>query len=204
MSKLPWPTKGDKAFSDEGAGKSFQLRNVRYWHLPQHANAFRVAAEMVIQTYVNAPRQPYHDDLVFPVVYLYRHYLELKMKDLIRLGARVGLLENETVQKSLGCHGLEQLWGHVKELLTKRWPDAEDDAPEHVESVIAEFHLTDPDGQTIRYERDRAGKRNKYENLPDLVSLSTLYETMERVSTFFDAAYDGVDAGLQDMEHGGP
>lgn len=204
MTDMPWPTKGDKAFSDEGVGKSFHVPNVRHWPMPQHADAFRVAAEMVIQTYVNAPRRPYHDDLVFPVVYLYRHYLELKMKDLIRRGVKAGLLDEDAVQKSLGFHGLEQLWVHVKELLERRWPNAEDDAPAHVESVISEFHQTDPDGQTIRYERDRAGKRNKYEHLPDSMSLSTLYETMERVSTFLDAAYDGVDAGLQDMGYEGP
>src|SRR5262245_10986134 len=100
MKKLPWPKQGDKAFSSKGRGKSFNVPNVSYWPLPQHASAFLNAANMLVCTYEEAPQRPYHDNLVFPVVYLYRHFLELKLKDLITLGVRAGLLKRDEVKEA--------------------------------------------------------------------------------------------------------
>lgn len=77
MAKRPaWPSKRIRAFSSAKTGKSgkaFDLKSV-YWRFPQHANAFKLAGDMVIDAYDGARRVPHHDELFFPVAYLYRHY----------------------------------------------------------------------------------------------------------------------------------
>jgi hypothetical protein len=48
--EMAWPAKGNKVFTALGEGKKFDL-SVTLWRYPQHAEAFLMAAEMVIDSY---------------------------------------------------------------------------------------------------------------------------------------------------------
>jgi hypothetical protein len=198
---IPWPKRGNKAFASSADGKFFHLPSSQFWHLPQHSEAFKLAAEMIINSHENAPRSPHHDELSFPVAYLYRHCLELKLKKITMIGIHLNILQRSDKILDLlnKKHGLAKLWTKAKAVINERWAGAEQESPKAVEAVINEFHQADPSGQAFRYCTDSNGKRFRHERLPDHISLATLRETMDAVCTFLDACYDGLDDSLQAM-----
>lgn len=63
------------------------------------------------------------DSLIFPIVYLYRYYIELRLKSLLHDGNR--LLDIEHKQKP--SHQLSKLWSKVRDILVELWPDVSKD-----------------------------------------------------------------------------
>lgn len=77
-----WPTPGDKLFQDRKSEESFHLDSIRCLG-STHAKAFVLAAEKIIEThYKGIHRLGYDDYLFFPVVYLYRHAMEIELERL--------------------------------------------------------------------------------------------------------------------------
>lgn len=186
---FPWPKKGNKAFASAESGKSFHLKSI-FWSYPQHAGAFKLAAEMVIDRYEDDPESPYHDELLFPVAYLYRHCLEIKLKDLIRVGIAVKFFKRADVKDVLNDHNLAKLWTKVKKLVAHRWPNEDPTPLNAAEAIVNEFHQADPNGQVFRYDRDNGGRPHRYDKLPEFISLAKLRNTVDGVYTFLDTCRD--------------
>ncbi len=197
---FPWPNKGDKLFVEEANinEKAFHLGLYMRTGI-QHAGAFKAAADIVIDSSEEANRREYQDDLLHPVAYLYRHALELKLKELVRYGIAMHCYNRADVEEILGRHNLAKLWTQAKLAITHRWPQDDLADVKAVEAVVNEMHQTDNDGQKWRYGSDKDGRPNRHEGLPEFVSLKSLRKTMENVFTFLDACGDGIDDGLQSM-----
>lgn len=189
--KSAWPSKRNRAFSSAKSGKgskAFDLESI-YSRFPQHANAFKLAADMVIDAYDGARRVPHHDELFLPVAYLYRHFLELKLKSLIRVARDQGFFRNDQrrIQRILGRHDLLDLWTQVRKFLEDGWPGGPSGPLDGVENVVKQFHKADPDGQTLRYDRDKAERKlNRPDKLPHFIWLRTLRRTMDGVYRLLD------------------
>lgn len=185
-----WPKKGERAF---GPGVSSDARSgLDAFVLPSegaYVAGFQRAADMIVIAARNDDLNP--DDLFFPVAYLYRHHLELMLKELVRLGAGMGALGD--CESLLGEHNLHRLWNKAKELIQSVWPSPLGDDIKAVERVILEFHKLDPSGQTFRYCRDKDGSP-LLASAPSRVDLGALASTVDAVSRFLDAAYAGIDA----------
>lgn len=185
-----WPKKGDRAFvpsvspSDRAKLEAFVLPSEG-----MYAAGFQRAADMIVDAAQCDEANP--DDLFFPVAYLYRHHLELMLKELVRLGRRLGSLHE--CEGILGKHNLRSLWNKAKQLIKEVWPDSPDDDLRAAEQLVLEFHEHDPSGQTFRYARDKAGASHMKDG-PDRVDLVNLRETVGAVSNFLDAAYAGIHA----------
>jgi hypothetical protein len=151
---------------------------------------FQRGADMIVDAAKKDDLHP--DDLFFPVAFLYRHHLELMLKELVRLGVQSGALEK--CEDCMAKHNLHKLWNKVKTLIQKVWPDsAGDDLLLAVERVILEFHKLDPAGQAWRYARDKRGNVH-FRHGPEQVDLLNLKTTVEGVSAFLDAAYAGIES----------
>ncbi len=197
---LPWPKKGDRAFVDGDMNESLHLASINKLFHP-HAEAFKLSVEMVIDAYQNRPRLGHCDELFFPICYLYRHCIELKLKELIRLGLAMrfygpgdvtklkGRPKTETEKGRHGVlqgHNLANLWNFTHKFLRAKFRD-EDQTPERAtEAVILELHQADPNGQVFRYERDNDGKRHEHETVSEFVDLDNLRRTMDNVCSFLD------------------
>lgn len=190
--------KGMKAFAYTKEGKFFHLQSTKLSPMyPQHAEAFKIAADMIIDSHEAAVNGPHHDTLLYPVLYLYRHCLELKLKDLVLLGIKCGDFQLDAVQEVLGEHELCPLWTKVRRFLLKHYP--EDKQLPFIEAIIQEFHQVDKDGQTLRFDRQKDLKKRHYDKLPQYISVTNLRKTMDAVYHHLDSAYAGVldwwDAG---------
>lgn len=193
-----WPKKGNKAFVAPKGGKSFHIERLA-WHWPQHAQAFKLAAELVVDAYEEADRRLEYDELFYPVAYLYRHCVELRLKDIITTGLGMHFFKKADVKEAMENHNLARLWNHAKKLLKDRWKGADETPLKAVESVINELHQVDPTGQAFRFDADKSGRRFRHDKLPTRVSLKELRKTMDGVFTFLDATASELHQNLSDM-----
>jgi hypothetical protein len=186
------PKKGMKAFKATQTGKFFHVQSTLLSPFyPGHAEAFKLAADMVLDSHDAATTGPHNDKLLYPTIYLYRHCIEVKLKDVILLGVRMGNLTfNDKLNDIVTAHDLARLWTKAKQVLLLNYPKDKEQVSA-VEAVVQEFHQIDKDGQTMRYDRDTSLKKRKYDHIPTHISIPNLRATMETVYSYLDGRYGG-------------
>jgi hypothetical protein len=132
------------------------------------------------------------DCVILPIVFLYRQYLELSIKDLVETTRAI----EEDSSGYPKHHNLKELWTEAKRLIKQHY--GEDTPPEidYIDPCIEEFHQHDPESFSFRYPTDKKGNVN----LRGLnhINLRNLYETMDRIAAFLDCI--GADLG-QKLEY---
>jgi hypothetical protein len=125
--------------------------------------------------------------MVWPLVQLWRHHLELSLKWLIATatGPRQGAPYPEH-------HNLERLWQEAKPHLVRIVPKAPEYEP--VEANILELHRIDPRGVGFRYPFELGSLDGSLRSAPHEVNLPNLHRRMEAVANFIDAAHSAVTA----------
>lgn len=138
---------------------------IQHWGEVDHAYkaGFRRAAFQLTERMCEQPVN--QDSIVYPIVYLYRHHVELMLKDIFRLAA--DLLEESITgsqEKHLGRHDLAQLWGMVRPMLdpvcklvgSDPLPSADLDG---IDAYMRQLNVYDPRGESFRYARSRDATR---------------------------------------------
>src|SRR5688500_6883404 len=93
---------GMKAFDCNDTEKFFHRDSARPLPFyPSHAESFKLLVDVALDAH-EASSGPHNDRMVFAVIYGYRHALELKLKDLVRLGVYCKEFRVEDVAKMLG------------------------------------------------------------------------------------------------------
>jgi len=194
--ELKWPKAGDGAFRE--AKPPICVLQLCAFVTPSDATytlGFRLAADAVIEKARQESTQP--DLLLIPVAYLYRHYLELMLKNLVHMGVKGNLIV--VSDNRLTRHDLGKLWQSAKEMVEAFWPASPSDDLNAVEQVIREFHHFDPDGQSLRYAYNKSGNAN-LSGVPAWIDLDVLQSTMKAVANFLEA----VETGIDDADPGPP
>lgn len=93
------------------------------------------------------------DLLVYPVLFLYRQYLELQIKDLIRQGHRLKNIGNDFPKH----HHIGNLWEVCHKLLSEISPGDSVAELKEIARLIAEFSAVDPGSIGFRYPQDKDG-----------------------------------------------
>lgn len=155
-----------------------------------YIEGYRHAAEILAAHVVSNCRD--HDHLVYPLVFLHRHCLEIQLKRIIHLGGHL----LELPQCDLGHHRLDKLWADARPILEKTWPGASPEPLEDVASVVHDFAQTDPISTAFRYAADKQGNRS----VPELrhINIQTLAEVMARVTECLDGCALGLRSALDD------
>lgn len=125
--------------------------------------------------------------LVYPIVFLCRHFIELRLKELIS-GINYSLSEKYSFPDG---HNLDTLWNTYKSLVPKA---GESFVPEkkvltNAERLIKEFNLVDPNSMCFRYPVDKSADRNPSLTMTNL-DLENFRLTMEKLFNFFDTQSD--------------
>ena len=126
------------------------------------------------------------DLLVFPILFAYRHWLELRLKSLIALGQR---WRGEDIEPAL-THKLEVLWPLAREAIEAAFPDDPADL-DTVGSIVDELVAVDPESMSFRYARDRKGQLNLPVGL-ERVNLGHIATVMLQVGISLEGAADGM------------
>lgn len=178
---IPWPQRGDQLFQ---AGEDWQSNacfnfSREQWNL--YCIGFLRGAESLAEKVVGEAREV--DVLVIPIIYMYRHYIELRLKDIIRLGQ---YLVNQT-QQIPAHHDLQNLWSMARKLIQQiELDNGEDRTLDVVECHIHEFAGIDRKSLTFRYPVSKDGRTTE---VPfDVINIANLKTVMEKLSSFLEAA----------------
>ncbi len=176
---LNWPELAKPLFLEDGPGPTANL------YRPAHTQlliswGYKDAADFLIE---DRPREA--DLIVYPVVFLYRHALELALKDLI---LQLGLT-------SKPVHSLESLWKRLAPALDEKFPDPNSEARAAVEARLLELHQVDRNGEAFRYAHFRDGQPTM-QGL-EYIDLGHLKRAMDEVFGYLGAAWDVIDVTRQ-------
>jgi len=135
------------------------------------------------------------DYIIFPLAFLWRHYVELALKEIIVLGRE---LQGEAFTKLPTHHRLLALWEAAKPYIIVH---GSLDSPElaNVESNINELERIDPYATGFRYLLDRSQKARGLTEHPSDVNLGVLQEAMVALGAFFEGVNSCQSAALDHM-----
>lgn len=161
-----------------------------------YASAYREAANRLIQTL----RGRSSDELTLPIVFLYRHYVELTLKDLVSMGNKKYSKPStpdfeKRLESILNGHRIDLLWQELKPLLRQLYPPSEKSGEiEVVEACLLEFSKVDESSMSFRYPVDKKHKQPILQNNPHLqhlayIDVHHLAEKMAAMAGFFMSSY---------------
>lgn len=131
------------------------------------AGGYYKGANLLVETLEKNPS----NILVYPIVFLYRHYIEIQLKAILLEFQTRGCQVN-----GLHGHNLERLLTQVNTLCNQ---ESLPPVSNHICDKILEFNDFDSTSQTFRYSEDRRGNQNIPEH--DTLGLASLKETMKGV-----------------------
>lgn len=149
------------------------------WHI--YAIGYKDAADILVAHVEEHKRG--QDTLVYPVVFLYRQYLELKIKNLIRQGRCLQDI-HEPFPKT---HRIDELWKVCSDLLREIFPGDSEEEQAQIARLIEEFCQVDPTSTAFRYPEDLDGNPS----LPPVVrhiNLRNVKEVIDKISVILVGA----------------
>ena len=95
------------------------------------------------------------DILIYPIVFLYRHHIELRLKELLKKGR--SLLGEE--YKKDKRHDIDSLWRECEKILKRIEPKSKKDL-QNIWKIIKDLHKIDKGSTNFRYSTDKEGDRS--------------------------------------------
>ncbi len=178
----------------------------------EHTIDYKDAADLLLKHAVETDRR---NRMVFPTVFLYRHYIELILKEII-MNSREFLKMSRPFPKG---HDLLRLWKICRELMeaADKVVDAgfaESDAYQDeivslydaLEADIGRFAEVDPDSEHFRYPVDIKAKPIEIDQNQLAKLLRELPELVSRIGNLLDGASVGIytilDEKYRNLESG--
>jgi len=198
----PPPRKGDKLFRGD-------LRDwmnnacLRQGDDYAYREGYRRGAQILVRT-VGATEQD-QDFLVYPIVFLYRHYVELVLKEIIRRAPY--LIERELTEaekQHLDDHRLDLLWQDFKPMSSAisevaGWDKLPKEDVEGIDDYIRQISEIDPQSYSLRYAYSKKGDPSLPKRLTH-INLRHFGDLMERLSNYLWKIDMGMGV-IEDMKH---
>lgn len=183
-----WPRKGEQLFTSDSDWWHNACLNYLKDHWNSYADGYKKAADLLVKHVDNTHSN--QDILVYPVVFLYRQHIELRLKILIRDGNQL----LDIPEKFPLHHRIDDLWKQCRIILEKVWPTDSAEELEAIEECINQFSEKDPSSMAFRYPTDKDGSPL----LPGIshINLRNLAEIITRISSFLDCASMGISEDL--------
>jgi hypothetical protein len=177
--ELPWPRKGDILFDRADDWYHNACLNCRYDNWELYATGYKTAGDILVQHVIDTRSD--RDTLVFPIVFNYRQYLELRCKEIIQVGR---VLADETPDFPR-THDLHALWNLCRRIITDGEPNASNSDLEAIDEAIAQFSAVDVKSESFRYPVDRQGN-NSISDALHVINLRQLRDAVNRIALFFE------------------
>lgn len=159
-----------------------------YWAL--YAEGFKRIADMAVDEVRQASTNRHA--LVYPIVSNYRHYIELRLKEVIKDGnkaldeaERLTDDQMKTLFQGKEGHNLMTPWEHYYRVVTKICPDDPKKTIEDAKKRIAQFAQVDPFGMAGRYPMDTKGKRS-FSGHVDTIGIENLHTCIGEIAELLD------------------
>jgi len=182
-----WPEKGDQLFISEDPMEDAWIHPSSV-NFVAYADSYKRAADHLVKQAIAKNKE--QDFLIYSILFLYRHHVELQMKYIIRMWYR-----RDEDRPNYMHHRLGDLWRECRKIIEEAFPNDGSDDVEIVAEVIRELVEADPGSFTFRYPVDK--KEQPVFEEERFISLQNLYEVMQKTSHFFGGVDGGVDAMIQ-------
>jgi hypothetical protein len=179
------PENGDVLVTEGGDPKTL-FADWLMGNWASYADGYKKAADMLVERLEgNAPE----DILILPIIFTYRHYLELKLKYLI--SALDVLSDTKMSANQFMTHNLTTLWAYVKDHLgCIRGKPLDKNMLASFDQMINELANLDPDSMHFRYAYDRDFNEM---NIPKSLNLRHFKESMGILANGFTYIEVGMD-----------
>ncbi|RFS21842.1 hypothetical protein DVR12_14395 [Chitinophaga silvatica] len=181
--------KGDNWVTNCLINNSYTTQNT--WE--SYAYGYKLAAEALALKVLQEDN--YRDKLIFPIIFLYRHYIELRLKEIIEYGS--SLIDKP--KKFPKTHALSHLWKDAKIIIIEIWPGSPEERFTEIERAIEAISEIDRQSDAFRYPVDKSGGPSLENitviNLTNFVEIITpIVEILEGIvcgiSSYRDDKYD--------------
>jgi hypothetical protein len=189
---LRYPQKGDVLFESAEDWYHNACINLRFFNWDWYASGYKHAGDVLVQHVIDT--RDHRDTLVFPIVFNYRQYLELRLKELIFVGRQ---LSNEAPEFP-ATHNLRDLWNICRPIIAEPDLGATETDFEAIDDAISEFCLVDPGSYSFRYPVDRDGSPSISDTLR-VINLRQLRDRIDALANFLDGVSMAFSAWLDDM-----
>jgi len=176
-------TPTDRIINRHGNDETVLFSNVLVGNWSFFADGYKLAGDALVKQVEGNPPE---DCLMAPILFLYRHWVELKLKELI-LSLKVFSVA-EIIRPN--HHRLYDLWSIVKSNLDCLRDSSNEDFI-LLDARIKELDSLDPEGYRFRYPVNR---KSEITELPESLGIKNLKNTMERISKAFALIDGGIDA----------
>lgn len=196
IDMVPWPSAEDRLFREDPDWSHNACLDLGGKGWESYATGYKEAADALVDRFL--AKELGVDSLAYPIVFLYRHYLELSLKQILLTG-RTLLHQTPDFEE---IHGLDKLWSPCRQILKQIWPKESCSTWDNVGRLIHEFAKHDPAGMNFRYPLTTKSKahlmKSRQPTLPHLnrVGIRNLYKVMQRLHSFFEAHLTGIDIYL--------
>jgi len=172
-----WPAKGDRIFSPGRDAIPANSVGERVYRL---GRGYKLAGDILVGNFLGEPCD--HDDLIYPILYCYRHYIEVTLKEIVEnYGQSVGI----TLSKR--NHNLPGLWKLFPQIAAAYHNDPSDTAAVAVSDCIHELAQVDSGSFAFRYAQDK-----RSDALIPLefgaIDLVNVLDVMNGIQNFFECA----------------
>lgn len=153
-----------------------------------YARGYKLAADLLVE-YVEESRND-QDSLVYPIVFAYRHYLEVRLKHLIYINNEL-LDIGHVIPKT---HDLSKLLDGVMPIIKQHFPR---DVPywKDIKARLKEFNSVDPASDAFRYYV--TGKGEISAETTDKINLWHLKSAINAISIIMDNSSAGLEESLR-------
>lgn len=143
-----------------------------------------MAAQQVLERIVSTGFD--QDFLVYPLVFLYRQYLELQLKLVIYLGRELYGGRSGPMK----THSLAALWDVATGYIRQTWPDDTQDTRQ-IRADLAEFDALDAGSYAFRYPVGTSQQPSLPANLTRF-NVATFAKRAEAIGEYLDGASHGM------------
>lgn len=189
--QLAFPQKGDKLFKLDGKLWNITDTTVSHEDWCVYADGYKKAADILVRDVLETGTKK--NFLIYPIVFLYRQYLELRLKEILR-NSRILTGQEPDIPTH---HRIGDIWRLCKKIIPEL-QSANKDSPINLDMIgqcIGEFQKYDPKSDAFRYPMDTKGKNS----LPNLkrMNLLNFFEVGKKLSNAIDSLSEWVYVLLQ-------
>ncbi|HBO9008650.1 hypothetical protein QOU27_08715 [Pseudomonas aeruginosa] len=194
FESIQWPSNfsGQRLFIQGEDCQHNAMLNWSHFRADLYASAYKDAADGLVDAMVKG--QVPLDSGIYPLLFLYRHALELQFKLMLKAARALAGKDPKSYYK----HSLMPLWSELRNLLKEFEPEKSDANAPALHEFIRQLDEVDPDSMAFRYATSKSGK----EHLSGVTHINILHlrDVLNSVFVWLNGVYSWV----VEMESGRP
>lgn len=175
-----------------------------------YADGYKKAGDILVENIVAGAYSDDRNTLIYPIVFLYRHCIELYLKSIIYEGNQL-LFGKPVAWRE--HHDINKLWIECRTVLENLWPEASREPLENIDTCLKEFFEVDPNSFSFRYhvkkrddEDKKDGKPIGKPSLPNLTTINVkhLSEVVDEIYEILSGSSIAISEARSSMWNGNP